>query len=89
MSKRRTSTALVELRTVASRAETALKVIKDLPAARSRARDFGRQIEDRNPSAAADYVNLTGSSAVLAEDPEEPEMIAALEQVVALLERWR
>jgi len=88
-SPKKTSVALVELRTVASRAETALGVIGSLPARRAGARAFGRQIEVRNPDAAAHYINLTGSSADLAEDPEEPEMITALEQVLALLARWR
>jgi hypothetical protein len=87
--KRRTSVALVELRTVASRAETACGRIKGLPQQREQSRAFGRQIQARNPEAAAHYIGLTGPSADLAYDPEEPEMIAALEQVLALLERWR
>lgn len=86
--KKRTSEALVELRTVASRAATALAVIKDLPQQRERYRRQGAEIIRLN-GAGCDMANMTGYWERFAEDPEEPEMIAALEQVCALLERWR
>lgn len=88
--KRRTSAALVELRTVASRAETALDVIKGLTRERASCRATGDDVASRHgPPFGQDMQQLTGYWARYAEDPEEPEMITALEQVVALLARWR
>lgn len=87
--KRRTSDALVELRTVASRAETAMERIRNLPVNRASTRATGKELEAKWGKPYPDHENLTGFHARTAEDPEEPEMIEALRQVVALLERWR
>lgn len=84
--KRKTSCALTEVRTVVSRAETALEAIRDLPQQRERLRDSATRVTGKSGEAMR---SLTGFYAQYAEDADEPEMIAALEQVVALLERWR
>ncbi|RTL21324.1 MAG: hypothetical protein EKK55_16285 [Rhodocyclaceae bacterium] len=88
--KRKTSDALVEVRTVASRARTALETIRRLPEERRRHRADGRALLERtNGERGQDMADLTGFWAKMAEDPDEGAMIAALGQVVSLLERWQ
>lgn len=70
--RRDTSCELTEVRTVHSRAKTALKTVRDRPAY------LERMFKEYGPASWRPHDA----------DPDNADMVAALEQVVVLLERW-